>query len=550
MTTIWDEAGAIPATLTAAKIAEYAKSNKDIVNELDPQTGLTPLAVAIRAGNATTVKLLLEEHADPDKKTRDGLVPMYMAANAASSGQRARMVQLLLEKYPRTFDEAGPDFVRNETPLMAAVRKKDARVIKLLVEQGASKTKRNADGKTAQEMADDFTPAGLDVAKALQIAATKGRGGVATYVDDWVLEVLAHFNIWSPLGEIFDSASRSYYDIKLFAPLPDDVAEPQTVEDFKKNIDNAIKRGGLDRFYPPGDPYPQQVAEKAFQLKNDPKNLLNEPRQVDGLAKLALYQPILYCGRCQSLAWNMCETNRMNVLDDSWSMWVEEDHKGKGERWRAQVELVKRISSITTRAVPNNRGCHLRFINKDTPTYNNLNEDQIADIMNKFPENDGWTPIGTMLRRHVLDPFVYPELNSNTIKRPWLILITTDGYPTKEKAMPGAPVGEIDENKNEDPDRLRKEIRQLGKELEKHDYRQDVVRFSISQIGKKISYTDDEEKVKEFLDGLESDPEIQDVLYRTAEIMDAKYEVLRDNETKLERFLLTTLLSPLQSLLN
>lgn len=43
-----------------------------------------------------------------------------------------------------------------------------------------------------------------------------------------------------------------------------------------------------------------------------------------------------------------------------------------------------------------------------------------------------------------------------------------------------------------------------------------MVRFSISQIGKKISYTDDEEKVKLFLDGLESDPDIQDVLYRTA----------------------------------
>ncbi|KAI0870919.1 hypothetical protein GGS24DRAFT_85898 [Hypoxylon argillaceum] len=531
MTTLWDEAGAIPPTLTIDRLNQYSKGNSGIINDLDPRTGLTPLAVAIRAGNASTVKLLLDNGADPDKKTRDGLVPMYLAASAASTGQRPRMVQLLLEKYPKTFDEAGPAAVRNETPLMAAVRKKDARVIKLLVEQGASKTKRNADGKTAREMADEFTPAGLDVAKALQIAASKGRGGVTTYVDEWVLEVLAHFNVWSPLGDIVDAASRSYYDIALFAPLPEDVAEPQTAEDFKKNIDNAIKRGGLERFYPPGDPYPQQVADKAFQLKNDPKNLLNEPRQVDGLAKLALYQPILYC-------------------DDSWSMWVEEDHKGKGERWRAQVELVKRISSITTRAVPDKRGCHLRFINKDTPTYDNLTKDQITDIMTKFPENDGWTPIGTMLRQHVLDPFIYPELNANTIKRPWLVLITTDGYPTKETAMPGAPVGAIDENRNEDPDRLRKEIRLLGKELEKHDYRQDVVRFSISQIGKKISYTDDEEKVKLFLDGLESDPDIQDVLYRTAEIMDAKYDDLKNNEKKLEAFLLTTLLSPLQSLLN
>lgn len=42
-----------------------------------------------------------------------------------------------------------------------------------------------------------------------------------------------------------------------------------------------------------------------------------------------------------------------------------------------------------------------------------------------------------------------------------------------------------------------------------------MVRFSISQIGKKISYTDDEEKVKAFLDGIESDDTISDVINRT-----------------------------------
>lgn len=66
-----------------------------------------------------------------------------------------------------------------------------------------------------------------------------------------------------------------------------------------KRLPLTYYRGGLGRFYPPGDPYPQQVADKAFALKNDPTNLLNQPRQVDAMAKLALYQPILYCGTCQ-----------------------------------------------------------------------------------------------------------------------------------------------------------------------------------------------------------------------------------------------------------
>lgn len=49
-------------------------------------------------------------------------------------------------------------------------------------------------------------------------------------------------------------------------------------------------------FFPPNDPYLTDVAKKAFELKNDPKNPLNSPSQVDGLAKLASYQPILYRG--------------------------------------------------------------------------------------------------------------------------------------------------------------------------------------------------------------------------------------------------------------
>lgn len=215
MPTIWEDAAVItnPPKLTAESLAEYAKGNRGIINALDPQTGLTPLAVAIRAGNSTTVKFLLDNNANPDKKTRDGLVPMYLAANEAPAKDRPRIVQLLLEKYPKSFDEPGPASVKNETPLMAAVRNRDARVIGLLVEQGASKTKKNADGKTALDLANEGQPAGLNVDRALQIAVTKGRGGVQEYVDNWVLQVLGHYDIWSPLGGIVESTGEAIYDI-------------------------------------------------------------------------------------------------------------------------------------------------------------------------------------------------------------------------------------------------------------------------------------------------------------------------------------------------
>ncbi|KAI2634929.1 hypothetical protein GGS26DRAFT_581648 [Hypomontagnella submonticulosa] len=526
---IWVDAGAIPPTLDKVKLAEYLKTDKSIINKPDPASGLTPLAIALRRGNASTVKLLLDNGADPDKKTQDGRTPMYMAANAPK--QRARMIQLLLAKNPKTFDEAGPASFGQETPLMAAVRKSDAAAVKLLVEAGASKEKKNASSQTAKDIADKLQPPDLAVGKALDIVASKGKGGLLTYLNEWVLQVLAYFDIWSPLANIFDAASRAYLKGAGAGPLPgEDVEEPKTEKDFQNNLNNAIKRGGLDKFFSPDDPYVKDIAKKAAQLKDDPNNLLNSPTQIDGLAKLALYQPILYC-------------------DDSGSMWSEENFKGNGDRWRAQNELVKRISSITTRAVPNNDGCHLRFINKDTPDANNLNKDQIAQRLQSFyPE--GYTPIGTKLRENVLDPLIYKDLDAGTLKRPYLVLITTDGYPTREKAFNGKSIGPADDNGNEDADRLRKEIRECGKKLEesKKMYRKDAVKFSISQIGKNISYPEDEEKVKAFLDGLEFDPDIQDVLYRTAELMDTRFDELKENEKNLEGWLLTTLLSPLQSL--
>ncbi|KAI1662840.1 hypothetical protein F4813DRAFT_394955 [Daldinia decipiens] len=529
---LWIDAGATPPALDKIKLAEYLKGDPSIINKPDPASGLTPLAAAIRKGNSSTVKLLLDNGANPDTKTQDGRTPMFMAASAPK--QRARMIQLLLAKNPNSFDEAGPASFGNETPLMVATRKGDAAAIKLLVEAGASKEKKNASGQTAKDIADKLQPSDLAVKEALDIIATKGKGGLITYINEWVLKVLAYYDIWSPLADIFDASSGTYYKVPGSNPAPgEDIAEPQTVEDFKNNLNNAVKRGGLEKFFSPNDPYLTDVAERAFELKNDPKNPLNSPSQVDGLAKLALYQPILYC-------------------DDSGSMWSEENGKGKGDRWRAQVELVKRISSIASRTDPLNRGCHLRFINQETPDANGLNKDQIEHKLKGFyPE--GWTPIGTKLRENVLDPLIYKDVDAGIpLKRPFLVLVTTDGYPTREKAGKGGSTGKLDENENEDADRFRKEIHECAMRFEnsKENYRKDVVRFSISQIGKNISYAEDEEKVKAFLDGLEYDADIQDVLYRTAELMDSRYEELRENEEDLERWLLSTLLSPLQSLYN
>lgn len=155
-------------------------------------------------------------------------------------------------------------------------------------------------------------------------------------------------------------------------------------------------------------------------------------------------------------------------------MWNEDNGPGtnKGDRWISQIGIVKKMTEITTRAVPNNRGCHLRFINKDTPDNNNLNDTAIEKILTEYGRGTGWTPIGTKLKEHVLDQFLYKDLNAGTlIKRPLLIMCITDGFPTQERAMEGSPPGPEDANQNQDAYRFRKEIRKCMKTLEEKEYK-------------------------------------------------------------------------------
>jgi ankyrin repeat protein len=172
MSNIWDDAGAIRPVLDQTKLAAYLKRDEGFLDAEDLKEGLTPLARALLSGNVKTVTLLLRNKANFDKKVRDGRTPMYLAADAAQG--RRRMIQLLLEKNPATFDEEGPSFVQNNTPLMAAVKRDDPEAVKLLVERGASKEKKNSAGKTARDLVDESKPNSANVKKALGFNPSKG----------------------------------------------------------------------------------------------------------------------------------------------------------------------------------------------------------------------------------------------------------------------------------------------------------------------------------------------------------------------------------------
>ncbi|KMQ49143.1 Ankyrin repeat-containing domain [Trichophyton rubrum] len=135
----------------------------------------------------------------------------------------------------------------------------------------------------------------------------------------------------------------------------------------------------------------------------------------------------------------------------------------------------------------------------------------------------GPTELGTNLRSRILEPLVYQPLRTNSLRRPVLVSIITDGCP---------------QGPREKLETLKQAILECGRLLEAAGYERTVVRFQISQIG-----TD--EDAKAFLKSLMREDQLQDVLYCTTGSLDEKFAKFRDNETRLEQWLLRLLMSPI-----
>ncbi|GKZ78159.1 hypothetical protein AnigIFM56816_001545 [Aspergillus niger] len=284
------------------------------------------------------------------------------------------------------------------------------------------------------------------------------------------------------------------------------IKNPQTEEDFKKNVDFLVKQSNLSGYASQlNDSYLREVAKKAVQLKNDPKNHLNNPDQITTLTQLAIYQPVLYCG--------------MTDINPYMLKFV---HSRLSSELQALQELVKRIISVATRAVPDNpekpgeklAGASLRFMNMN----NEHTICKLEDLSQVVFKAGGATPLGTKLHDRVLKPLIYDVLGTQKmLPRPLLIFTITDGVPNTENR-----------------DTFPKKIVECMQYLTKHEYPREVVSFAISQVG-------DDENAKIFLDSLNNDNKIRDVLHCTTELLDKRFEELRANERDLETWLLEML---------
>ena len=238
------------------------------------------------------------------------------------------------------------------------------------------------------------------------------------------------------------------------------------------------------------------MAKKAAELRNSKeKTALSNPENVKRLVELAFYQPVFYC-------------------DNSTSMRLE-------NRFQIQGDLVGRMAEIATKVVPDDHhhvGIH--FINDSGEAQVVSSKQDLSDALENTTLRRG-SKLGTTLRSGILKPLVYDKIKTGKLARPLLICIITDGHPTDNPEST-----------------LKDKIAECKRRLKAYNYTPASVQFCISQIG-------GDRKATKFLEDLEKSKKIHDVLHRTTDRLDEKYETLRNNHDKLDVWLLEMLTNPI-----
>ncbi|PYI11656.1 hypothetical protein BO78DRAFT_425578 [Aspergillus sclerotiicarbonarius CBS 121057] len=499
------------------KVQELENKLKQVKdpNDYNDTSKKTALGVAVFNGDIATAQVLLKHGADPNG-LKKGRPPLWIACNHRNDKANTyeRLIQILLDKGadPKVPSEVASD--KGSTPLIQAVKThKSPSIISDLVDHGAEPDQK-VGGKSAKDLAQG-QPKILNAMKpyltrfkdrAIEVGKVTGFIMAAMYWANRNLKVAAAAGAVAAVSMISKDAIRRRFRvsgsvddrykkyIKPDATFDDEKdAEKQELKD---DMENIIKNNHLAEFFQKDDSFLEDVVNKAVDLNRDPDNLLD----VKDLVHLAFYQPVLYC-------------------DDSGSM--------RSENRKEHLNgLSQRITSITTRVVPDHEGIELRFINEaTTPAMSKPTSENVDRIIQQNPFH-GWTEIGINLKKKVLEENVYKPLKQKKMKRPVLVSIITDGHP------------EGPENSREKRHTLKDAILECGKILETYQYKRNVVRFQISQIGS-------DPKAQQFLDDLKDDPDLKNILFITSERLDAQFRELHRNEDQLEQWLLELLMAPL-----
>jgi cytohesin len=212
-------------------------ANVDCVGELAPYAAVTPLMLAVKAGNVAAVRLLLSRKANPNRKTRAWIpdeTSRETALHWAIEGRQLAICRMLIC--------SGADVNAESTTgsvLHYAIRFGDLRIVKLLIDAGCSVHEPSGSYKSfsihiaAEEgqakvirllcaMGARPIPHPRDGQTPLMIAARRGRA-------DAVKVLLS-------LGDSVDARDKSGWTPLMHAALDGDETSVKTILRFKPDL--------------------------------------------------------------------------------------------------------------------------------------------------------------------------------------------------------------------------------------------------------------------------------------------------------------------------
>ncbi|KAI6774739.1 hypothetical protein HG530_001497 [Fusarium avenaceum] len=438
-------------------------TNGDDINE--PVDGNTPLGYAVLNGDAYAIRLLLNHRANVKKKSPNGLSVLHMAVDAKENA--ARVVKILLESPDIKVDEED-DSYPHDTPLMRALKNNpDPVIIKALKDRGASVTSPNSKGETALDLADRLL--NVKVKEALIDPDPQNPTGTSLtrFLVSSAFLLLDYLTPRKPLQDSVIAAFKMIYDQIVVPRMTTPMStHPTTKAELKDILDDVVATYGLESFFGPNSPVLQSILSQAYTVVNDPS---------------------------------------LNLSLTS-----------------AVTDIVSEIATTMSLFSPDEKGAHIRFINKSSPGLDDLKGEPLKAQMNFVP--DGSTKIGTNLNSKILEPFIYSKTNAGeAFERPILVIIITDGWPTEEAV-----------------DTLQNAIITCQQRLQDASHPRDAVLFSANQIG-------NAPQAAEFLSNLmevSQRPEFDGVLRVSADKLDAKFQELRNNKATLQYWIDSVLFGP------
>jgi len=177
----------------------------------------------------------------------------------------------------------------------------------------------------------------------------------------------------------------------------------------------------------------------------------------------------------------------------------------KGERIKDLQLVLQRVAFAAT--LFDDDGVDVRFMNSDPPpqaTSGIRSEQQIEQLLNGH-RFSGLTPMGTNLRKKVINDMFIPALRSGRMKKPLLVIAITDGQPAGE---PQTAVFDT--------------VREAVTEAGRSQYGTGAIAFQFAQVG-------NDQQAREFLGKLDADPTVGSMVDCTSNFETESEEMARAN---------------------